>query len=186
LFQLREKQTNNQEGKIKPNGPTNDDKGPDNGQSKFKKAVTVQQEQEQRVDMLDKRYLNAQRESSCSHDQNEKLESALSNKEPALSLSQEKMNALQERLEMTEQKLSQSLLKAEALPSVEAELQQRREALTKAQERHGSAEERIERLETQLDEQRGELHRVRSSATWMPEMLTDYQGGGSDGGGSTE
>ncbi|KAF0029919.1 hypothetical protein F2P81_019024 [Scophthalmus maximus] len=74
---------------------------------------------------------------------------------------EEKNRQLQERLELAEQKLQQTMRKAETLPEVEAELAQRIAALTKAEERHGSIEERMRHLECQLEEKNQELLRAR-------------------------
>ena len=65
------------------------------------------EDQEERISSLEKRYLNAQRESTLLHDLNEKLEHELENKEAQLKLEEEKVTAINERLELTEQKVSQ-------------------------------------------------------------------------------
>ncbi|KAG9333727.1 hypothetical protein JZ751_010624 [Albula glossodonta] len=104
---------------------------------------------------------NAQRESTSLHDISDKLETELVNKEAFLRQMEEKNRQLQERLELAEQKLQQTMRKAETLPEVEAELAQRIAALTKAEERHGSIEERMRQLEGQLEEKNQELHRAR-------------------------
>lgn len=65
------------------------------------------EDQEERISTLEKRYLNAQRESTLLHDLNEKLEHELENKEAQLKLAEEKVTAINERLELTEQKVSQ-------------------------------------------------------------------------------
>ncbi|KAG1672874.1 Liprin-alpha-2 [Nymphon striatum] len=118
-------------------------------------------DQEERITTLEKRYLNAQRESTSVHELNSKIENELQNKEAQLNLLEEHNRAIKEKLDAAEHKLSQFSRKAEALPAVEAELQQRMEALTMAQERHGTAEDRIQRLETHLEEKTGELIRAR-------------------------
>ncbi|KAJ1061973.1 hypothetical protein K5549_008140 [Capra hircus] len=86
---------------------------------------------EERITTLEKRYLSAQRESTSIHDMNDKLENELANKEAILRQMEEKNRQLQERLELAEQKLQQTMRKAETLPEVEAELAQRIAALTK-------------------------------------------------------
>uniref|UniRef100_A0A8C1ISA0 PTPRF interacting protein alpha 1 n=1 Tax=Cyprinus carpio TaxID=7962 RepID=A0A8C1ISA0_CYPCA len=74
---------------------------------------------------------------------------------------EEKSRQLQERLERAEQKLQQTMRKAETLPEVEAELAKRVVALTKAEERHGNVEERLRQMEAQLEEKNQELLRAR-------------------------
>uniref|UniRef100_A0A2K6H059 PTPRF interacting protein alpha 1 n=1 Tax=Propithecus coquereli TaxID=379532 RepID=A0A2K6H059_PROCO len=74
---------------------------------------------------------------------------------------EDKNRQLQERLELAEQKLQQTLRKAETLPEVEAELAQRVAALSKAEERHGNIEERLRQMEAQLEEKNQELQRAR-------------------------
>ncbi|KAL3977175.1 vomeronasal 2 receptor [Sarotherodon galilaeus] len=100
-------------------------------------------------------------EATSVHDINDKLENELANKEAFLRQMEEKNRQLQERLELAEQKLQQTMRKAETLPEVEAELAQRIAALTKAEERHGSIEERMRHLECQLEEKNQELLRAR-------------------------
>ncbi|TKC43516.1 hypothetical protein EI555_011013, partial [Monodon monoceros] len=163
-------------------------------------AMAQKEDMEERITTLEKRYLSAQRESTSIHDMNDKLENELANKEAILRqvqylylgfvLMEEKNRQLQERLELAEQKLQQTMRKAETLPEVEAELAQRIAALTKsdptsstssddyqyvmeaklqemisirrkAEERHGNIEERMRHLEGQLEEKNQELQRAR-------------------------
>ncbi|XP_077328037.1 liprin-alpha-2 isoform X4 [Lithobates pipiens] len=151
-------------------------------------AMAQKEDMEERITTLEKRYLSAQREATSIHDMNDKLENELANKEAILRQMEEKNRQLQERLELAEQKLQQTMRKAETLPEVEAELAQRIAALTKseptsssddyqyvmesklqemvsirrkAEERHGNIEERMRHLETQLEEKNQELQRAR-------------------------
>ncbi|XP_056281357.1 liprin-alpha-2 isoform X7 [Pseudoliparis swirei] len=124
-------------------------------------AMCQKEDMEERIVTLEKRYLSAQRESTSVHDINDKLENELANKEAFLRQMEEKNRQLLERLELAEQKLQQTMRKAETLPEVEAELAQRIAALTKAEERHGSIEERMRHLECQLEEKNQELLRAR-------------------------
>ncbi|VDI80658.1 Hypothetical predicted protein [Mytilus galloprovincialis] len=130
-------------------------------QRDLRESLAQREDQEERIATLEKRYLNAQRESTSLHDLNDKLESELATKESQLKSTEEKVRATQEKLELAEQKLQQSLKKAEALPTVEAELAQRLEALTQAEERHGSAEERMQLTESKLHEKETEIQRCR-------------------------
>uniref|UniRef100_A0A7N6AIQ6 SAM domain-containing protein n=1 Tax=Anabas testudineus TaxID=64144 RepID=A0A7N6AIQ6_ANATE len=130
-------------------------------QRDIKEAMCQKEDMEERIVTLEKRYLSAQRESTSLHDINDKLENELANKEAFLRQMEEKNRQLQERLELAEQKLQQTMRKAETLPEVEAELAQRIAALTKAEERHGSIEERMRHLECQLEEKNQELLRAR-------------------------
>ncbi|XP_037099141.1 liprin-alpha-2 isoform X4 [Syngnathus acus] len=154
-------------------------------QRDIKEAMCQKEDMEERIVTLEKRYLSAQRESTSVHDINDKLENELANKEAFLRQMEEKNRQLQERLELAEQKLQQTMRKAETLPEVEAELAQRIAALTKvkkcsadqmwrpfyfgvemsrvsqAEERHGNIEERMRHLECQLEEKNQELLRAR-------------------------
>ncbi|NWU32897.1 LIPA4 protein, partial [Hylia prasina] len=130
-------------------------------QRDLREALAQKEDMEERITTLEKRYLAAQREATSIHDLNDKLENELANKESLHRQCEEKARHLQELLELAEQKLQQTMRKAETLPEVEAELAQRIAALTKAKERHGSIEEHLRQLETQLEEKNQELARAR-------------------------
>uniref|UniRef100_G1PTW1 PTPRF interacting protein alpha 4 n=1 Tax=Myotis lucifugus TaxID=59463 RepID=G1PTW1_MYOLU len=130
-------------------------------QRDLREALAQKEDMEERITTLEKRYLAAQREATSIHDLNDKLENELANKESLHRQCEEKARHLQELLEVAEQKLQQTLRKAETLPEVEAELAQRIAALTKAEERHGNIEEHLRQLEGQLEEKNQELARVR-------------------------
>ncbi|TWW61614.1 Liprin-alpha-4 Protein tyrosine phosphatase receptor type f polypeptide-interacting protein alpha-4 [Takifugu flavidus] len=102
---------------------------------------------EERITTLEKRYLAAQRETTHIHDLNDKLENELATKDSLHRQSEEKVRQLQEMLEMAEQRLAQTMRKAETLPE--------------AEERHGNVEERLRQLESQLEEKNQELGRAR-------------------------
>uniref|UniRef100_H9H981 PTPRF interacting protein alpha 1 n=1 Tax=Monodelphis domestica TaxID=13616 RepID=H9H981_MONDO len=124
-------------------------------------AMAQKEDMEERITTLEKRYLAAQREATSVHDLNDKLENEIANKDSLHRQSEDKNRQLQERLELAEQKLQQTLRKAETLPEVEAELAQRVAALSKAEERHGNIEERLRQMEAQLEEKNQELQRAR-------------------------
>jgi chromosome segregation ATPase len=110
--------------------------------------VAQKDDQEERIATLEKRYLNAQRESTMLHDLNEKLEQELKNKEDQFLLRDDKIKAISAKLDMSEQRL----IEFASMPDIEEQLKDRMEALTQAQERQGTAEERVQGLESQLEE----------------------------------
>ncbi|XP_071956152.1 liprin-alpha-1-like isoform X3 [Antedon mediterranea] len=130
-------------------------------QKELREAIQHKDEVDDRIATLEKRYLSAQRESASLHDLNDKLESELSNKEGLLKQGEDRTRQLMERLEVAEQKLTHSIQKAEALPSVEAELAERMAALSQAEERQGTAEENLNQLKSELEECKQELDRAR-------------------------
>ncbi|KAM9080927.1 liprin-alpha-1 isoform 4-T4 [Megaptera novaeangliae] len=155
-------------------------------QRDVREAMAQKEDMEERVTTLEKRYLAAQREATSVHDLNDKLENEIANKESMHRQTEDKNRQLQERLELAEQKLQQTLRRAETLPEVEAELAQRVAALSKsdllssgnsatkeaklfeltsqlrkAEERHGNIEERLRQMEAQLEEKHQELQRAR-------------------------
>uniref|UniRef100_A0A3Q0T7U4 PTPRF interacting protein alpha 1 n=1 Tax=Amphilophus citrinellus TaxID=61819 RepID=A0A3Q0T7U4_AMPCI len=130
-------------------------------QRDLRESMAQKEDMEERITTLEKRYLAAQREATSVHDLNDKLENEVANKDSLYRQTEERNRQLQEKLEVAEQKLQQTIRKAETLPEVEAELAQRVAALTKAEERHGNVEERLKQLEAQLEEKNQELLRAR-------------------------
>ncbi|XP_053356016.1 liprin-alpha-1 isoform X5 [Clarias gariepinus] len=130
-------------------------------QRDIRESLAQKDDMEERITTLEKRYLAAQREATSVHDLNDKLENELANKDSLFRQTEDKNRQLQERLELAEQKLQQTIRKAETLPEVEAELAQRVAALNKAEERHGNVEERLRQMEAQLEEKNQELLRAR-------------------------
>uniref|UniRef100_A0A8D2NPE7 PTPRF interacting protein alpha 1 n=1 Tax=Zosterops lateralis melanops TaxID=1220523 RepID=A0A8D2NPE7_ZOSLA len=130
-------------------------------QRDVRETLAQKEDMEERITTLEKRYLAAQREATSVHDLNDKLENEIATKDSMHRQSEDKNRQLQERLELAEQKLQQTLRKAETLPEVEAELAQRVAALTKAEEKHGNIEERLRQMEAQLEEKNQELQRAR-------------------------
>nr|XP_012613039.1 liprin-alpha-1 isoform X10 [Microcebus murinus] len=130
-------------------------------QRDVREAMAQKEDMEERITTLEKRYLAAQREATSVHDLNDRLENEIANKDSIHRQTEDKNRQLQERLELAEQKLQQTLRKAETLPEVEAELAQRVAALSKAEERHGNIEERLRQMEAQLEEKNQELQRAR-------------------------
>ncbi|XP_039091320.1 liprin-alpha-1 isoform X2 [Hyaena hyaena] len=130
-------------------------------QRDVREAMAQKEDMEERITTLEKRYLAAQREATSVHDLNDKLENEIANKDSMHRQTEDKNRQLQERLELAEQKLQQTLRKAETLPEVEAELAQRVAALSKAEERHGNIEERLRQMEAQLEDKNQELQRAR-------------------------
>ncbi|XP_029812634.1 liprin-alpha-1 isoform X2 [Suricata suricatta] len=140
-------------------------------QRDVREAMAQKEDMEERITTLEKRYLAAQREATSVHDLNDKLENEIANKDSMHRQTEDRNRQLQERLELAEQRLQQTLRKAETLPEVEAELAQRVAALSKvgpwlpgpvaAEERHGNIEERLRQMEAQLEEKNQELQRAR-------------------------
>uniref|UniRef100_A0A9L0QZ35 PTPRF interacting protein alpha 1 n=1 Tax=Equus caballus TaxID=9796 RepID=A0A9L0QZ35_HORSE len=153
-------------------------------QRDVREAMAQKEDMEERITALEKRYLAAQREATSVHDLNDKLENEIAHKDSVHRQTEDKNRRLQERLELAEQKLQQTLRKAETLPEVEAELAQRVAALSKSdplssgmsaakeaklfeltsqlrKERHGNTEERLRQMEAQLEEKNQELQRAR-------------------------
>ncbi|XP_070085728.1 liprin-alpha-1 isoform X3 [Equus caballus] len=130
-------------------------------QRDVREAMAQKEDMEERITALEKRYLAAQWEATSVHNLNDKLENEIAHKDSVHRQTEDKNRRLQERLELAEQKLQQTLRKAETLPEVEAELAQRVAALSKAEERHGNIEERLRQMEAQLEEKNQELQRAR-------------------------
>uniref|UniRef100_A0A9L0R4Y7 PTPRF interacting protein alpha 1 n=1 Tax=Equus caballus TaxID=9796 RepID=A0A9L0R4Y7_HORSE len=120
-------------------------------QRDVREAMAQKEDMEERITALEKRYLAAQREATSVHDLNDKLENEIAHKDSVHRQTEDKNRRLQERLELAEQKLQQTLRKAETLPEVEAELAQRVAALSKARQREKMNEEHNKRLSDTVD-----------------------------------
>ncbi|XP_028411399.1 liprin-alpha-1-like isoform X2 [Dendronephthya gigantea] len=116
---------------------------------------------EDRVSILEKKYQQVQRDFLSAKDDNERLENELNSKESSVLQAEDKCRNLQEKLELAEQKLQQSLRKAEALPVVEEELAVHLAALNQAEEKSFSATERISNLHQQIEDIQAELNRSK-------------------------
>uniref|UniRef100_A0A8D3CV86 PTPRF interacting protein alpha 1 n=1 Tax=Scophthalmus maximus TaxID=52904 RepID=A0A8D3CV86_SCOMX len=151
-------------------------------QRDLRESVAQKEDMEERITTLEKRYLAAQREATRVFVRLSPANEPFCFFSAALLQTEDRNRLLQEKLELAEQKLQQTIRKAETLPEVEAELAQRVAALTKvpapvhlfkfepfvtratlhiAEERHGNVEERLRQLEAQLEEKNQELVRAR-------------------------
>ncbi|XP_044796065.2 liprin-alpha-1 [Bubalus bubalis] len=123
----------------------------------LREAMAQKEDMEKRITTLEKRYLAAQRKASSVHDLDDKPENEIANKDSLHRQEEDKKRPLQEHLELEEQKLQQTLPRAETLPEGEAELAQRVAALSKVEERHRNIKERLRQMEAQLEENKKEL-----------------------------
>ncbi|OTF70587.1 hypothetical protein BLA29_008381, partial [Euroglyphus maynei] len=146
----------------------------------MKENLAQKEDQEERIATLEQRYLHAQRESTSLHDNNEKLQRELINKEAQLRMLEDKLNSLKDEIRMLSEKKK---FKRKNKHSFRLEGEngqtfnnQDGDALNDvndqddtgasdsdelSEERKRSLEERIMRLEQQLDEKSGELNRAR-------------------------
>jgi len=124
----------------------------------LRENTAQKEDQEERIATLEKRYVNAQRESTSLHDLVERLNREVVSKDGSINMYEEKLNGLSEKLQLAEQRLSQ------------IEFEKKQEALIREAsedkspedtERQMTLEERIKRLENQLDEKSAELARAR-------------------------
>ncbi|KAK7915882.1 hypothetical protein WMY93_011643 [Mugilogobius chulae] len=124
-------------------------------------SIKQQREQREREDMeerittLEKRYLAAQRETTHIHGPQRQTGERAGHQRLSASTARRRCVSCRTSWSWPEQRLAQTLRKAETLPEVEAELAQR------AEERHGNVEERLRQLESQLEEKNQELGRAR-------------------------
>eukprot|EP00794_Sanderia_malayensis_P018119 gene18119-19929_t len=130
---------------------------------------------EERIITLEKRYVRSQNELASSSESNERNQTEMKSFQMALAQKDEKINNLQEQVTYTDQRLSQLLQKAEALPKIEEELANRVAALNEAEERNFTAEERLQQLQTQLEELTAELARLRQRDKTLEEHNTRLQ-----------
>ena len=124
----------------------------------LRENTAQKEDQEERICTLEKRYLNAQRESTSFHDLVDNLKREIALKDGQIKVYEEKVNGLQDKLDLTEQRLSQ------------IEFEKKQEALIREatedrspedSQRQMSLEDRIKRLESQLEEKSTELARAR-------------------------
>ena len=127
----------------------------------YHESIAQKEDMEKRIDTLEKRYLNAQRENTQIHDQVDKLTEELQNRNNTISLLEEKVEKLQEDLKQSEASMSQMYERVETLPEVQAELVQKTQALNQIQLKKGTIEEQLQQMTDQLEESKRELDRAR-------------------------
>ncbi|KAH9528843.1 Syd-2p [Dermatophagoides farinae] len=147
----------------------------------MKENLAQKEDQEERIATLEQRYLHAQRESTSLHDNNEKLQRELINKEAQLRILEDKFNSLKEEIRMLNEKKKSKrknkrsfLLEGENGQNInnqdgDAHLDDENDHDDAAasdsdelsEERKRSFEERVMRLEQQLEEKSAELNRAR-------------------------
>ena len=127
----------------------------------YHESIAQKEDMEKRIDTLEKRYLNAQRENTQIHDQVDKLTEELQNRNDTIHLLEEKVEKLQEDLKQSEASMSQMYERVETLPEVQAELVQKTQALNQIQLKKGTIEEQLQQMTDQMEESKRELERAR-------------------------
>lgn len=143
----------------------------------MKENIAQKEDQEERIATLEQRYLSAQRESTSLHDNNEKLQRDLINKESQLRIFEDKLTSLKgEVLLLTESKKKIKKKRSYLLEGENGKLINENNILDNndkdidddeddddelTEERKRCLEEKICRLEQQLEEKASELNRSR-------------------------
>ena len=146
----------------------------------MKENLAQKEDQEERIATLEQRYLHAQRESTSLHDNNEKLQRELINKEAQLRILEDKLNSLKDEIRMLteKKKFKRKNKRSFRLEGENGQIinNQDGDALNDekdqddtdasdsdelSEERKRSYDERILRLEQQLEEKGAELNRAR-------------------------
>lgn len=127
----------------------------------LRENISQKEDQEERISTLEKRYVQAQRESTSLHDAIEKLEHELASREGQVKLYEEKVSAMTEKLDLAEQRLSQIEFEKKQEAMIREASDEHENQRERDDELQMSLEERIKRLESQLDEKSSELSRCR-------------------------
>ncbi|XP_047134779.1 liprin-alpha-1 [Hydra vulgaris] len=118
----------------------------------LEEAVVQKNDIENRMMVLEKRYVRSQNELSSAGEELERLRAELFGLQTMLEQKDEKIENLQEQCKFYEMKFSQTVKHVEELPKIQEELENRKAALNAAEERNFTAEEKVQNLQAQLDE----------------------------------
>ena len=133
-------------------------------QRDLKEALTLKDEQEQRISSLEQRYINLQRECSSLNDLNNRLETELAIRENSLKHGEERYRNLQSKLESFEQKYEQLLKKSQSgnvNGSAENDLMPKNITIAQFQEKHMNIEEKLHSVQNELEDAKMELTRAK-------------------------